>query len=61
LAATGTNDPVLGARGRQEAVQVARVTNGLAARAFLVPWLPQPPVGARALRALVGRSRADAA
>jgi arsenite-transporting ATPase len=61
LAATGTNDPVLGARGRQEAVQVARVTNGLAARAFLVPWLPQPPFGARALRALVGRSRADAA
>ena len=60
LAATGTTDPILGARGRHEATQVARVTDGLAARAFLVPWLARPPVGTSALRALVGRGRADA-
>jgi arsenite-transporting ATPase len=53
LMATGTRDPVLAARLAGEMAQLARVTNGLAQRAYLVPWLPRPPVGVSALRALV--------
>ncbi len=54
LLASGTQDPVLAARLAGEAAQWARVTGGLAQRSFVVPWVPQPPVGVAPLRALVG-------
>ncbi len=53
LAATGTKDPLLAARLAAEAAQLARVTAGLACRAYVVPWVPRPPVGVEALRSLV--------
>ncbi len=52
LAASGTRDPLLTARVAGESVQIGRVTAGLAARTFLVPWVPQPPVGIAALQQL---------
>jgi len=53
LAASGTQDPVLAARLAGEAAQLARVQTGLAQRAYLVPWVPRPPVGVDALTRLV--------
>ncbi|TXH63460.1 MAG: arsenical pump-driving ATPase [Burkholderiaceae bacterium] len=53
LAASGTQDPVLAMRLVGEAAQLARVTSGLARRTYVVPWVPQPPVGIDALRRLV--------
>jgi arsenite-transporting ATPase len=38
LAASGTAHPVLAARARREQAHVARVTRGLAARTWVVPW-----------------------
>ena len=45
LAAAGPTDPLLVARARAEVEQVMKVQRGLAARAALVPWLPEEPVG----------------
>jgi arsenite-transporting ATPase len=45
LAASKVRDPVLHARLEREMAQVARVVNGLARRAFIVPWQAVPPVG----------------
>lgn len=53
LAASGTRDPVLAARLAGEAAQLARVTGGLAQRTYVVPWVPEPPVGVAALMRLV--------
>ena len=53
LAASGTQDPVLAARLAGEVAQLARVTSDLAKRTCVVPWVPRPPVGVAALRALV--------
>jgi arsenite-transporting ATPase len=52
LAASGTRDPLLVARMAGEVAQIARVTDGLAARTYVVPWVPRPPVGIAALRDL---------
>lgn len=52
VAATGTSDPLLQARMAGERRQTARIA-GLARRAFILPWLPDPPVGVQALGALV--------
>ena len=49
LAASGSRDPVLAARMARERRQFERVTGGLARRAFVVPWCPEPPVGIEAL------------
>jgi arsenite-transporting ATPase len=54
IAATGTTDPLLQARLEGEVRQTERIANGLAKRTFVLPWLPQPPVGVAALGALVG-------
>jgi arsenite-transporting ATPase len=56
IAATGTTDPLLQARLAGEIRQTARVANGLAQRTFVLPWLPEPPVGVAALGALVAAS-----
>lgn len=52
LAAAGPRDPLLRARVAVEVRQIERV-RGLASRAFLVPWAPEPPHGPTALRQLV--------
>lgn len=54
LVAAGTHDPLLKARLQGERRQMARITTeGLSKRTFLLPWLPEPPVGVDALRRLV--------
>ena len=53
IAATGTTDPLLQARLAGEVRQTERIANGLARRTFVLPWLPQAPVGVAALGALV--------
>jgi len=52
VAATGTTDPLLQARLAGEIRQTERIANGLARRTFVLPWLPEPPVGVAALEAL---------
>lgn len=51
-------DPVLAARGRQEAAYVAEVARDLASRVALVPWLSEPPVGVEGLSAVLAASTA---
>ena len=53
IAATGTSDPLLQTRLAGERQQTERIANGLAKRTFVLPWLPEPPVGVAALGALV--------
>jgi arsenite/tail-anchored protein-transporting ATPase len=52
LLGSGTHDPLLAARINLERAQIARVTNKLARRAYLVPWCEQPPIGIAALTQL---------
>lgn len=52
VAATGTADPLLQARLVGEIRQTERIAQGLARRTFVLPWLPEPPVGVQALGAL---------
>jgi arsenite-transporting ATPase len=52
LAATGTDDPLLRRRATAEVDQIALVQDHLANRLFLVPWLPEEPVGPARLRGL---------
>jgi arsenite-transporting ATPase len=52
VAATGTTDPLLQARLPGERRQAERIAQGLARRTFVLPWLPEPPVGVQALAAL---------
>lgn len=49
IAATGSTDPLLKARLAGERQQVERIAKGLARRTFVLPWLPEPPVGVEAL------------
>jgi arsenite-transporting ATPase len=60
IAATGTSDPLLQARLAGERQQTERIANGLAKRTFVLPWLPEPPVGVKALGALVTKTPASA-
>ena len=52
IAVTGTTDPLLQARLTGEIKQAERIASGLAQRTFVVPWLPESPVGVAALGAL---------
>ncbi len=56
LVASGTKDPVLRERMARELVQIERVKRDYATRIAIVPWQPEPPVGATRLRALSGRA-----
>lgn len=49
IAATGTTDPLLKARLSGERQQAERIAKGLARRTFVLPWLPEPPIGVQAL------------
>jgi arsenite-transporting ATPase len=50
----GFRDPVLVERGRREAPFIKEVRDRLALRFAVIPWTPQPPVGANLLRELAG-------
>ena len=52
MAQTGTADPLLQRRILSEAVQIARIRQGLAKRLYLLPFCPDPPVGVARLMAL---------
>ena len=52
LAAADTAHPLLTARARLESPHISRVVDGLAARAWLVPWFAEAPTGTDALLAL---------
>jgi arsenite-transporting ATPase len=52
LAGTGTTDPLLRRRIGGEAVQIARIREGLSPRLFAVPFCAEPPVGLARLLAL---------
>ncbi|MDO9237782.1 MAG: arsenical pump-driving ATPase [Aquabacterium sp.] len=53
ILASGTQDPLLQARLDGERRQMARMADGLAQRRYVVPWLPQAPVGLAALSVLL--------
>jgi arsenite-transporting ATPase len=52
LAGTGTKDPLLRRRIAGEAVQIARIRDGLSRRLHAVPFCAEPPVGIARLLAL---------
>ena len=52
LAASGTHDPLLRARIHHEVAQIERVRDGLAKRAYMLPWSATPPVGVKQLSSL---------
>lgn len=52
LAASGTEDPLLGERVASELVQIERVKRDYATRVAIVPWMTEPPVGPAQLLAL---------
>jgi arsenite-transporting ATPase len=54
LAATGTTDPVLRARAAEEARWLDEITDASPRRPAVVPWSPEVPTGADALRRLIG-------
>jgi arsenite/tail-anchored protein-transporting ATPase len=56
VAATGTTDPLLQARLAGERRQTERIASGLAKRTFVLPWLPEAPVGVEALGKLCGNT-----
>jgi arsenite-transporting ATPase len=49
LLASGTNDPLLSERGRYEIPFIRKVAEKLSPRCALIPWLAEPPIGARGL------------
>jgi arsenite-transporting ATPase len=51
--AAGTTDPLLTARLANERKQMARMTDGLAQRTYILPWLTRPPIGFKELSKLV--------
>lgn len=57
IAAAGTTDPLLKARLAGEHRQTERIAHGLARRTFVLPWLPEPPVGVQALGRLCEAAR----
>jgi arsenite-transporting ATPase len=52
MARSGTADPLLQRRIMGEAMQIARIEDGLAQRIYLLPFLAVPPVGVAALLSL---------
>jgi arsenite-transporting ATPase len=58
--AAGTHDPLLAARLAGERKQMERMSNGLAKRIFIVPWLTRPPVGFVELSKLTNQKQKEA-
>lgn len=61
LIGTGTQHPTLAARAQAESTHLARIAQLSERRTFSVPWQPQQPTGADALRTLATDTRAIAA
>jgi arsenite-transporting ATPase len=60
LSPPAVRDPVLLARKQHESAYLREVTEGLAVRASIIPWLTETPVGAERLQAaLCGRQDAQ--
>jgi arsenite-transporting ATPase len=57
LLASGTRDPQLAERDCYEIPFIRRVADELAPRCALIPWLNEPPIGARGLAQLLVRDR----
>lgn len=53
ILAARTQDPVLKARLQGERRQLARIADGLATKAFFIPWAARPPVGVAGLEQLL--------
>ncbi len=49
LLASGTHNPLLAQRGRYEIPFLRRVADKLSSRCALIPWLAEPPIGAKGL------------
>jgi arsenite-transporting ATPase len=49
LLASGTHDPLLSERGRYEIPFIRKVADELSPRCALIPWLAEPPIGAKGL------------
>jgi arsenite-transporting ATPase len=49
LLASGTRDPLLSERGRYEIPFIRKVAEELSPRCALIPWLAEPPIGAKGL------------
>ena len=49
LLASGTHNPLLAQRGHYEIPFIRRVADELSSRCALIPWLPEPPIGANGL------------
>ncbi len=58
LSATATTDPLLRARAQGERAMIQEVRARHAARAFIVPWQAEPPVGRESLHELIGSATA---
>ena len=52
LLASGTRNPLLAQRGHYEIPFIRRVADTLSSRCALIPWLPEPPIGATGLAQL---------
>ncbi len=53
LLASGTHDPLLSERGRYEIPFIRKVAEELSPRCALIPWLAEPPIGAKGLAGVV--------
>lgn len=51
--AAGTHDPLLSARLIGEVRQLERISEGLAKKTYVLPWLARPPIGVEELTKLV--------
>jgi len=54
LLASGTHDPQLAERGQYEIPFIRKVAEELSPRCALIPWLAEPPIGAKGLSASTG-------
>jgi arsenite-transporting ATPase len=54
LLASGTQDPLLAERGRYEIPFIRKVAGELSPCCALIPWLAEPPIGAKGLAQITG-------
>ena len=56
LLASGTHNPLLAERGRYEIPFIRKVAEELSPRCALIPWLAEPPIGAKGLAGVMKHS-----
>ncbi len=59
LLASGTHNPLLSERGRYEIPFIRKVAEELSPRCALIPWLAEPPIGAKGLAGIEQRKPID--